>query len=116
MGRQRGQNPKEIPCQDMVCRPKDQGGLNVINLRLHNKALMMKNMHKFYNHQDIPWVQLLKQAHYSNGQVPHAGKAKGSFWWKDCMKLNDLFREHTQCSVNTGKHHPFLERYLVGLP
>jgi hypothetical protein len=52
---------------DIVCRPKDQGGLNVINLRIHSKALMMKNLHKFYNNHDVPWVHLLKQAHYSNG-------------------------------------------------
>jgi hypothetical protein len=87
---------------DMVCRPKDQGGLNVINLRIHNKALMMKNLHKFYNNQDIPWFHLLKQAHYNNGLVPHACNPKGSFWWKDCMKHIDLFREHTTCTAHKG--------------
>jgi hypothetical protein len=87
---------------DMVCRPKDQGGLNVINLRIHNKALMMKNLHKFYNNHDVPWVHLLKQAHYSNGLAPHACSPKGSFWWKDCMKHIDLFREHTICSAHKG--------------
>jgi hypothetical protein len=87
---------------DMVCRPKDQGGLNVINLRIHNKALMMKNLHKFYNNHDIPWVHLLKQAHYSTDLAPHACSPKGSFWWKDCMKHNELFREHTICMAHKG--------------
>jgi hypothetical protein len=39
---------------DMMCRPKDQGGLGILNLKLQNQALIMKNLHKFYNHADIP--------------------------------------------------------------
>jgi hypothetical protein len=44
---------------DLICRPKDQGGLGAINLRVQNKDLMMKNLHKFNNHKDIPWVNLI---------------------------------------------------------
>jgi hypothetical protein len=29
---------------DLVCRPKDQGGLGVLNLGLQNKALLIKNL------------------------------------------------------------------------
>jgi hypothetical protein len=39
-------------------RPKNQGGLGVIDLRAQNKALLLKFLHKFYNKADIPWVQL----------------------------------------------------------
>jgi hypothetical protein len=30
----------------MVCRPKKKGGLDVIKLRLHNEALLMKTLAK----------------------------------------------------------------------
>ena len=72
---------------DMVCKPKDKGGLGVLNLRLQNKALLMKNIHKFYNHMDLPWVDLIWNAHYSNDSIPHATNPKGSLWWKDCLSL-----------------------------
>jgi hypothetical protein len=39
-------------------RPKNQGGLGVIDLRAQNKALLLKFLHKFYNKADIPWMQL----------------------------------------------------------
>jgi hypothetical protein len=39
---------------DMVCRPKDQGGLGIINLRVQSKCLLLKHLHKFYNRADIP--------------------------------------------------------------
>jgi hypothetical protein len=32
---------------DKVCRPKDRGGLGVLNLQTQNKALLLKNLHKF---------------------------------------------------------------------
>jgi len=38
----------------MVQKPKSKGGLGVINLRLQNDALLMKQLHKFYNKADIP--------------------------------------------------------------
>jgi hypothetical protein len=34
---------------DIVQKPKDKGGLGVINLRLQNDALLLKHHHKFYN-------------------------------------------------------------------
>jgi hypothetical protein len=42
-----------------VCKPKAHGGLGVINIELQNKALLMKNLHKFYNRADIPWINII---------------------------------------------------------
>jgi hypothetical protein len=70
---------------EKICKPKKQGGLGVINLRIQNQALLMKNLYKFYNHMDIPWVNLIWRAYYSNGEAPHAMNPQGSFWWRDCM-------------------------------
>jgi hypothetical protein len=33
---------------------KGHRGLGILNLWTQNKALLMKKLHKFYNHQDIP--------------------------------------------------------------
>ena len=87
----------------MICKPKKQGGLGVLNLRIQNKALLMKNLYKFYNHMDIPWVNLIWQAYYSNGYAPHASSQLGSFWWRDCMSYNDSFRDITSCTINNGQ-------------
>ena len=34
---------------DLVCLPKDEGGLGVLNLRTQNDALLLKHLHKFFN-------------------------------------------------------------------
>ena len=37
-----------------VCRPKDQGGLGVLDIFEQNKALLLKNLDKFYKRHVIP--------------------------------------------------------------
>jgi hypothetical protein len=38
----------------------------------------------------------------ANGEVPHATKDPGSFWWKDVFKLSDMFRGVVVCTVVDG--------------
>lgn len=63
---------------ELVCRPKVEGGLGVLDLQKQNKALLTKNLAKFFNKDDIPWVQLVWEKSYKNGKLPSHVK-KGSF-------------------------------------
>jgi hypothetical protein len=54
---------------DLVCKPKEQGGLGVTNLSVQNDSLM-KHLHKFYNHVDISWVHLTWELYYSSDLPP----------------------------------------------
>jgi hypothetical protein len=54
----------------LVCRPKNNGGLGVLNLEIQNKALLLKQLHKFYCKENVPWVKLVWSL-YGN-RVPHA--------------------------------------------
>jgi hypothetical protein len=67
---------------EMVCKPKEKGGLGVINLKHQNKCLLLKHLHNFYNQTDLPWVKLIKNAYYYD-EVPHAVTTCGSFWWRN---------------------------------
>ena len=84
-----------------VMRPKDKGGLNVINLRLQNDALLLKQLHKFYNKVDVPWVKLVWNKYYV-GKVPHECREMGSFWWHDIMRLNNIYRGVARCTLGDG--------------
>jgi hypothetical protein len=39
-----------------VTIPKEKGGLGVRDLYLQNEAILIKQLDKFYNKKDIPWV------------------------------------------------------------
>lgn len=92
---------KSLVLWDRVCQPKSKGGLGVIDLRLQNNALLIKNLHKFYNRHPIPWVTL--RSSYYVDKVPHALYLKGSFWWRDVLQFVDIFRGLSQCTVGDGK-------------
>lgn len=49
-------NTKRSPqaAWELACKPKNQGGLRIIHLVTQNKALLMKNLHKMLNKEDIP--------------------------------------------------------------
>jgi hypothetical protein len=87
---------------DMVSLPKNEGGLGIIDITLQNQALLMKNLDKFYNKKDIPWVSLIWEKHYPNGKLPNHVK-KGSFWWKDLLKLIPQFKELTKVQIRSGE-------------
>jgi hypothetical protein len=83
-------------------RPKKKGGLGIIRLRSQNEALLIKHLNKFYNKEDIPWVQLIWNTYYANGEVPHATRSKGSFWWKDILKLCEAYGGVATCKIRDG--------------
>nr|CAE75988.1 B1160F02.19 [Oryza sativa Japonica Group] len=53
---------KSLVLRERVCQLKDRGGLGVIDLRLQNNALLLKNLHKFYNRYPVPWLFALQQS------------------------------------------------------
>lgn len=85
-----------------VYRLKKQRGLGVLNLRLQNKAMLMKHLHKFLNKTNIPWVNLTWEAFYQNRRTLSSSKMCGSFWWKDLLHLLDEFKGLLRCSVFYG--------------
>jgi hypothetical protein len=93
---------KPLVAWDKVTTPKDKGGLDLKNLRIMNDALLIKHLHKFYNKEDVPWVQLIWNTHYLDGQIPHASAVKGSFWFKDIMKYCDHFRGIASATIGVG--------------
>ena len=56
-------------------KPKDKGGLGVKNLRLHNEALLIKQLDKFYRKANVQWVRLIWGKYYTQG-APHVKREK----------------------------------------
>jgi hypothetical protein len=55
---------------DVACKPRNQGGLGIIDIHSQNEALLMKFLDKFYNHADVPRVSLTWSNLYTNEQTP----------------------------------------------
>jgi hypothetical protein len=66
--------------------------MGILNLQTHNEALLLKHLHKFFNKDNLPWVELIWDKHYRNGKLPSSNKPKGSFRWRDVLKLFDKYK------------------------
>lgn len=86
----------------MVCAPRCNGGLGVIDIEKQNKALILKNCHKCFNREDLPWANLIWKKHYRNGKLPNHTK-KGSFWWGDILKLLNDFKSLANPQIKNGQ-------------
>lgn len=87
---------------EMVSLPKTEGGLGVLRLQTQNEALLLKNLHKFFNRLGIPLVHLIWERHYSNGALSSADRKKGSFWWQEILKLLDSYKGLASVTVLDG--------------
>jgi hypothetical protein len=94
-----------------VCRPKKHGGLGVLNLEIQNKALLMKQLHKFYSKAGVPWVHLVWALYGDN--VPHASSKRGSFWWRDIFSLVEEYRSVSRCKIGNGHSVLFWKDFWV---
>lgn len=93
---------KTLAAWTKVCRPKDKGGLGVIDLKIQNRALLMKHLHKFYNRAQVPWVNLIWTTYYPNS-VPKTARSCGSFWWKDVFQFDVLFKGIAKPILGSGR-------------
>ena len=85
-----------------VCKSKQEGGLGVIDLKTQNEALLLKHLMKFFNKEDLPWILLVWESYYEAGSLPSLAK-KGSFWWRDILKLLDKFKGLAMVNINNAK-------------
>lgn len=79
-----------------------------MNLTAFNDALLLKHLYKFFNRQNLPWVPLIWHSYYA-GLVPHALGNRGSFWWRDIMKLEGKFRDFAKAILGDGRSVRFWE-------
>jgi len=88
---------------ETACKPKDQGGLGIIDIKSQNNALLMKFLDKFYNKAEIPWVHLTWSKLYANTQTsPQARSPVGSFWWKEIINLFENYQSLSVCRPGKG--------------
>ncbi|XP_061359451.1 uncharacterized protein LOC133303550 [Gastrolobium bilobum] len=89
---------------DQMYKPKDRGGLGIINLRLQNEAYIHKLAWKVLTKKDDLWVKILV-AKYGRGQDLRRGiKAKSydSKLWRDLAKCWSNFLAGLRWEITDG--------------
>jgi hypothetical protein len=85
-----------------VCRPKDFGGLGLINSRVFNECLMVKWIWKLYQQKESLWARLIHAKYMRDDDFYKTNGKKGSQFWKSLHKVKDLFKWGVVHRVGSG--------------
>jgi len=92
---------------EIMCQPKDQGGLGIQNLEVQNKCLLSKWLFKLLN-EDGLWQELLRNKYIKNKTLGSCEKKpRDSHFWKSLMNIKDTFLKLGHFNVKDGSHIRF---------
>jgi hypothetical protein len=98
----------------IICRPKDQGGLGVLNLELQNKCLLSKWIFTLIN-SDGAWQQLIRNTYLGSKTLTQVMKKPGdSQFWCGLMNVKDDFLSMGSFTLQNGKVVIFWEDIWLG--
>jgi hypothetical protein len=99
---------------NIICRPKDQGGLGIEVLDIKNRCLLSKWLFKLLSEKGV-WQELL-QKKYLRGKTLSQVQAKpaDSHFWKGIMGVKDEFFHLGSFNVGDGNSTRFWEDVWLG--
>jgi hypothetical protein len=99
---------------NIICRPKDQGGLGIEVLELKNKCLLSKWLFKLLS-EDGMWQQILHNKYLNNKTLSQVeAKPTDSPFWKGLMRVKNDFFQRGFFEVGDGLTVRFWEDIWLG--
>ncbi|KAK1607661.1 hypothetical protein QYE76_031334 [Lolium multiflorum] len=98
-----------------VCRPKEVGGLGILNTRHMNIALMLKWVWKLYHNADGLWADLIKAKYLGEHDLfSPLVPTKGSQFWNSIQRVKWYFKLGAKHCVRNGKRTFFWLDWWLG--
>lgn len=98
----------------ILCLPKDQGGLGILNLEIQNVCLQSKWLYKLIDEDGILQELLRKKYlnHKTTGEVQW--KPGDSHFWSGLMKVKNDFLDFSTFNLHNGTQARFWEDKWFG--
>lgn len=88
---------------NIIYRPKNMGGLGIINTAVMNKCLMIKWWWKIMSSgRGSLWFSILEAKYFPSSNPMSASPRGGSQFWKDLVKVRPIFKDHVKFLVGNG--------------
>ena len=99
---------------EIICRPKDQGGLSIEVLELKKLCLLSKWLFKLLNEEGV-WQELIHNKYLQNKTLSQAtAKPFDSPFWKGLMKVKEDFFSRGSFTIGNGMNTSFWEDTWLG--
>jgi hypothetical protein len=100
---------------NIICRPKDQGGLGIKSLELKNKCLLSKWLYRLAVERDGVWLQLLRNKYlHSKTLTQVTAQPTDSPFSKGLMRTKASFFNRSKYIVGNGNSTRFWEDTWLG--
>jgi hypothetical protein len=100
-----------------VCRPKEVGGLGLLNTKKMNQALLLKWIWRLYQEEDTIWAKLIRAKYRDADDIFSGSGQGGSPFWKSLHKVKHLFKVGAKHLVRDGACTNFwLDRWIDTRP
>jgi len=100
---------------DILCRPKEQGGLGILDLQLQNKSLLAKWLVKLPNTEGL-WQTLLTNKYLRTKFLTQvSAKPYDSHFWRGLMKIKDEVFSNGSFVIKDGSQTRFWDDTWVGV-
>jgi hypothetical protein len=98
-----------------MCKPKEFGGLGILNTKVMNIALMLKWIWKLYQAPSGLWVDLLKAKYLGDNDLfsPEVPQ-RGSQFWNSIQKIKWYFKLGARHQVHNGRRTYFWLDWWTG--
>jgi hypothetical protein len=99
---------------NILCQPKDQGGLGILDLDIQNTALLSKWLYKLLT-SDETWQQLIRNKYLHSKPLSQAfWKLGDSHFWAGLMKVKQDFLCFGTFTIKNGSQIRFWEDIWLG--
>jgi hypothetical protein len=99
---------------DILCRPKDQGGLGILDLQLQNKCLLAKWLVNLLNSEGT-WKSLLSNKYLRTKTLTQvSAKPTDSHFWRGLMHIKEEVLSKGSFIINDGTSTRFWEDTWLG--
>jgi hypothetical protein len=99
---------------NIICRPRDDGGLGIEVLDIKNKCLLSKWLFKLQNEEGV-WQELLRNKYLHSKSLSEVKKkSSDSPFWKGLMKVKEDFLSRGSFAVGNGEDTRFWEDTWLG--
>lgn len=85
-----------------ICKPKNHGGLGIINIEIMNQCLLTKWIQKIESGSEELWCKLVKAKYMKSGNFFCSGQKGTSQFWKGLHKIKHLFKWGAEYRVHKG--------------
>lgn len=98
----------------VVCMPKDQGGVGIINTYIMNQCLMTKWIWRIEKGSEDLWYRLIKAKYLKSGSFFGSPNQGVSLFWRNLHKVKHMFQWGAEYNVHKGYTVRFWHDSWVG--